>query len=134
MSASKIFNMVIDKIETCGLNFALTRTPLSASISLKSSFSKGISGNVDKSKENPRGENESKESASLKLENWALKSRLMILEQKLLEQKEQVDKKFETEKIVVKAYEEKEAEFRSHLLKVKSEKKQQLVKTKSLEI
>lgn len=58
----------------------------------------------------------------------------MILEQKLLEQKEQVDKKFETEKIVVKAYEEKEAEFRSHLLKVKSEKKQQLVKTKSLEI
>ena len=134
-AASNTFNMLLKKIENCGLNFAMTRTPFSASISLKSSFCRGVGSNVAKSQLNPIEETESKESdeISLKLENATLKSRLAILEQKLLEQKGEIDKKFEDEKFVVKACEEKEAEFRADLLKVKSERKQMSVKANSLE-
>lgn len=134
-AASNTFNMLLKKIENCGLNFAMTRTPFSASISIKSSFSRGFGSNVEKDQPNPKEVTESKESddISLKLENATLKSRLAILEQELLEQKVEIDKKFEDGKFVVKACEEKEAELRADLLKVKSERKQLSVKANSLE-
>ena len=124
-AASNTFNMLLKKIENCGLNFAMTRTPFSASISIKSSFSRGFGSNVEKFQPNPKEVTESKESddISLKLENATLKSRLAILEQELLEQKVEIDKKFKDGKFVVQASEEKEAELRADLLKVKSERK-----------
>jgi predicted nucleic acid-binding Zn-ribbon protein len=50
-----------------------------------------------------------------------------------LDQKEEIEKKFEDEKFVVKAWDEKEAEYRADLLKVKNERKQISVKSNSLE-
>ena len=38
MEASRMFNDLIDKIETSHLNFKISKTPFSARISLKSSF------------------------------------------------------------------------------------------------
>ena len=57
-----------------------------------------------------------------------LKTRLESLEQKLHDQQEIIDKKFEHEKLTIKAFEEKEAEDRAEILKVTSERKQMSVK------
>ena len=132
MSASNTLNMLLNKIENCGLNFAMTRTPFSASISLKSTFNRRI---VDKDEPNLKEDVKFKENvdASLTFEKATLKSRLAILEQKILDQKGEIEKKFEDEKFVVKAWDEKEAEYRADLLKVKSERKQMSVKANSLE-
>ena len=135
MSTSNTFNMLLNKIENCGLNFDMTRTPFSASISLKSTFSRRIGSNVDKDEPNLKEDTKSKENddTSLKFENATLISRLAILEQKIVDQKGDFDKKFENEKFVVKAWEEKEAEYRADLQKVNSERKQMSVKANSLE-
>ena len=90
---------------------------------------------MDKDEPNLKEDTKSKENddTSLKFENATLISRLAILEQKIVDQKGDFDKKFENEKFVVKAWEEKEAEYRADLLKVKSERKQMSVKANSLE-
>ena len=42
MDAKKMFNFLIKKIEKSELNYAISRTPFSASISLKKSFVKKL--------------------------------------------------------------------------------------------
>jgi hypothetical protein len=49
--------------------------------------------------------------------NTTLKTKLASLEQTRLDQKAVIDKKFENEKLMKKAYEEKEADFRAEILK-----------------
>ena len=138
MDSYKIFNCLLTQIENSRLNYAISKTPFSATISLKCSFSKrfsqnhkNVENNIMENIEKMKVENDEINEESEKLQ---LKTRVECLEQKLLDQKSIIDQKFENEKKILKVSEEKEAGFRAELLKVKSERKQCEAKVKSFKI
>ena len=123
MAANRIFESLISRVETSNLNYILTRTPFSATISLKRSFAKfhDLTGVEETRNENK----ESKESTESKTEINELYHKIEVLEEKLKAsegQKDSLEKVYNREKEKVKASIELEGEFRDELLKLESEK------------
>ena len=134
MEAQQMFRDVLCYVEKSRLNFTLSRTPFSATISLKSSF---IKNNTDFT-ENPISfsELEQKMTSQVK-ENLELMKKLNILEKSYItvkKEKDRMDHLYEQERTKHKLADEVEAEFRSELLKVKAEKSESNSKLKSLEV
>ena len=129
MAAYKIFENLISSIETSRLNYILTRTPFSATISMKSSFAKFH--------ENPEDENTKNENEESKEEKMNLQSKIKMLEENLKSiesEKKNLEMVYNCEKEKVKSSQEIEGQFRVELLKVKSEKNALIANNKSLQI
>ena len=128
MAAYKIFENLISSIETSRLNYILTRTPFSATISMKSSFAKFH--------ENPEDENTKNENEESKEEKMNLQSKIKMLEENLKSiesEKKNLEMVYNCEKEKVKSSQEIEGQLRVELLKVKSEKNALISNNKSLQ-
>ena len=89
MATNQIFEKLISRVETSRLNYILTRTTFSATISLKRSFAK-FHDNIGV--EETRNENqESKESMESRTENNDLYHKIEVLEEKLKASEAQKD-------------------------------------------
>ena len=123
MDASRIFESVLNSIEQSQLNYLLTRTPFSATICLKRSFSKQQRKPVhDKRKVD---------------EFIVLEEKVKALEKKLNDvelEKSRIEDLYKQEKNKVKEAAETEGQFREEMLKVKSEKKTLSSQVKSLKV
>ena len=126
MEANQIFTNLLSDIEKSGLNYYVSKTPFSASISLKSSFSKHF--NQESHQTNPPQKKEAppdiivKEDTTQELELLTLREKVTSLEKIIVDKKAIIEGKCEAEKKLSKSNEEKIAEFRADLLKVKSER------------
>ena len=128
MAAYKIFENLIISIETSRLNYILTRTPFSATISMKSSFAKFH--------ENPEDENTKNENEESKEEKMNLQRKIKMLEENLKAidaEKNNLEKVYNREKEKGKSSQEIEGQLRVELLKVKSEKNALISNNKSLQ-
>ena len=137
MDANIIFNHLLNQIEKSQLNFSITKTPFSATISLKSSFIKRFNSSVI-------NQEEVKQKASvddvddniindLKSENKKMKTELKNLEETVTNQKLALDEQFKRVKDALKATEDQKGVFRAELLKVKNERNKLGAQLKSLE-
>jgi hypothetical protein len=125
MDASKIFESVLNCVEESRLNFLLTRTPFSATICLKRSFSKHQSKAVDE------------KNKVLRDDYIALEGKVKMLETVLNDvklERSRVEELYKKEKIKVKEAAETEGQFRAELLKIKSEKNAFSSQVKSLQV
>ena len=133
MEADKIFKDVINYIENSRLNFSLSRTPFSASISLKRSF---VKHNLIDPNPVPASRTEV-EVNELNKQVLNLTSRLQNLDNdcKALEaDKLKVEMLYQKESDKNKAASEAEGQFRLELLKLKSEKNILIGDTKNVQV
>ena len=135
MDAYKIFNKLLREIDNSTLNYSVSKTPYSASISLKCSFARRFTANHanvnDDSVVVESVERQNDEKCLI--ENKELKSRVVSLEQNVLGQKGVTKHNVETENKLLKEMDENAAEFRAEVLKVKKERKEYGTKAKALE-
>ena len=108
MSASKLFSDLISKIENCGLNYKISKTPFSATISLKSTLVKYYN-------EPERLENRNN---NLKIES---------------EESVRLEEILKHEQSKVKSLETELESFREELLKIKKEKNKLNLQNKAIE-
>ena len=107
MEASKLFCDLINKIENCGLNYKIIKTPFSANISIKSSF---VKYNDD------RGNSEMSVFNPTKVKVTAIEDDLKI------EQNVKLSELLKNKKIKVKTLEDEAGKFRDEILNIKKEK------------
>ena len=135
MEATQVFQSIMESIESSNLNYSLSKTPFSASISLKCSFIKRYEEfppvpvtnmNFTKSLSTREQDDNAKQ---LEVENVELRAELDSLihlheSDKKIQLKEIVNLKdsYNNEKEVSKALEKNIAEFREDILKIKREK------------
>ena len=139
MNAQQIFSYLLRQIETSELNYSITKTPFSASISIKSSFAKRYQHLTDRSTEKLRQHDVSTShtritaTATLETENLEIKATIKSLEKTVTRQKEDLKDKFVEIKEMKKMSDDQVSEFRAELLKVKSERNKLQAKLKTLE-
>ena len=131
MDASPIFNSLLRSIEESQLNYSMSRTAFSATISIKCSFLKrfaeasttGRTQNLPSSKFqlDKNAKQLEDENLKLQIEIKALKN-TDIDQKKGIEELVRVQQVYELEKEKSKAFEIKIAEFREEVLKLKNEK------------
>ena len=134
MDAAQTFMQVLRGIEDSKLNYSMSRTPFSATISLKCSFLKRF---VNTSKNSDGIELQADEKAKevmcendeIKEEIMSLKKSSEVKEKKLLDELCNLQKLYDAEKIKSKDLELKVANFREEFLNVKKNKNEM---TKSL--
>ena len=117
----KTFNCLLSDIENSGLNFLVSKTPFSASISLKSSYAKHFDEVVKKSESKLRDLPQC-EAPVYNLENLQLKEQIESLKKQVMDQKIFINERLENEKKLKVSNEEQASEYRADLLKVKKEK------------
>ena len=124
MEATQIFTNLLSDIEKSGLNYYISKTPFSAHISLKTSFAKYFhqESHPANSQKREAQNNLVTEEKEKNLELLRLREKLTSLEETIVDQKAIIEGKWEAEKKIKSSYEEKIAEFRAELLKVKSER------------
>ena len=141
MDANQIFNSLINQIENSKLNYSVTKTPFSATISLKCSFIKRFI-NSATNEENIKLEttfNAKKDDESgiaieqLREENNKLKATVNNLEETVSTQRVALDGKFKQAKENSKAAEDQVAVFRAELIQIKKEKSKLSAKLKVVE-
>ena len=125
MAASKNFKELLDQIENSKLNYVITKTPFSATISVKRSF---IRYHEDSSEKqiNVKKEDQTHQS---KHEDDELMSRLLIEQS----EKEKLQKQVDQQTAKVKTLEEKLRESREELKNLKKENNASILTVKSLE-
>ena len=129
MEAKKMFNFLLKQIEKSELNYAISRTPFSASISLKSSFVKKLS-----SSNGQCAQLDIKDEPKVRTsETIELQAEVQNLLKVVSEQKDTIQEKLKNVKIIKKDSEDQVAQFRVELLKVKSERSTLHAKAKNLE-
>ena len=136
MDAKKLFNCLLSNIEHSGLNYFVSKTPFSANISLKCSFSKYFSAKNPLKKEQNPSEVDLPSKNMLKtfeLENCQLKHEIESLERIVADQKQVINQQFEQKKKQEKCSEERASKFRAELLEIKSEKSKQSSRIRNLE-
>ena len=137
MDAKKVFQTILRNIESCGLNYSLSKTPFSASISLKCSFIQRFQ-EVSQDNNICKDENFSRKSIQhdalvqkLEAENLQLRAELDTFkdlqlqdsdQKKMMEELVKLQNVYDHEKKEFKALVKTVAEFRDELLKVKKEK------------
>ena len=127
MDATRLFNCLLFDIENSGLNYLVYKTPFSANISLKSSFSKHFSRNDSFQSESNSSSTcvdqptkcEGNVVKALKLENLQLKAQVESLEKIVTDQKDIINEQFEQKRNQKISSEEQAAEFRPELIKIK---------------
>ena len=133
MAAKQIFNDILNQVEKSQLNYLVSKTPFSASISLKCSFAKASKAdqdevivqkyNVNEAADVKAGATKSDHKDRLENEILKLKSELAFAENTILEQKHVMVDNLKQLKELAKSAENKAAEFSENLLNVKKEKK-----------
>ena len=124
MDAVSIFNFLLCQIENSPLNYAISKTPFSATISLKSSMSKRFKHDPTSNQEDTANKvNFNDFNQTLEDENNDLKQSLQKLKQIVSDQKVIIEEKFKQEKDASKTANDQMATFREEILHVKSEKK-----------
>ena len=134
MEAHQIFRDVLCYVEKSRLNFCLSKTPFSATISLKSSF---IKSDIDFSKTPVSFSELEQKMTSQVEENLNLTEKLKVLEKSyntVKKDKDRIEHLYEQEKTKHKLADEIEAELRSELLKVKAKKSASTSKLKPVEV
>ena len=124
MDVSKTFESVLNCVRNSGLNFVMTRTPFSATVSLKRSL---VKHKVDTIEQN----------ASVNKDYTEFDNQVEILEKKLNEaelERSRVEELYKQEKIKMKQAAENESQFRIELLRIKSEKHNLSSTVKYLEV
>ena len=122
MEANKIFNDILHYVENSRLNFSMSRTPFSATISLKRSFIDDKQSVYSKTQLS-RSELETTVD-KLTADNEEMKMKLKKVENDFYEaeqKKVKAEELYKMEKGKNKAATEVEGQFRSELLKVKAE-------------
>ena len=132
MDANKTFNCLLSDIENSGLNFFVSKTPFSASISLRSSYAKHFHEAVKKSESKPVDLPQC-EVPVYNLENLKLQKQIESLKKQVLEQNIFINERLENEKKLKVSNEEQASESRADLLKVKKEKNKLCSQIKVLE-
>ena len=124
MEANQIFTNLLSDIEKSGLNYFISRTPISANISLQTSFTKHFNQESHQTNFQKREAPDIlvKEDKEKDLEILTLGEKITTLEKLIVDQKAFIEGKLEAEKKLKNSNEEKSAEFRADLLKVKSER------------
>ena len=132
MDANIMFKYLLNQIENSELNFSMTKTPFSATISLKSSFIKRFNSLVV-SQEDVKNRAVDDVDAILEAENKKKKTELQNLEETVANQKVALDEQLKKVKDTLKAAEDQKGVFRAELLKVKNERNKLSARLKSLE-
>ena len=129
MDASQPFMKLIRNIEDSQLNYSMTKTPFSATISLKCSFQKRFKTasqeNSEKVEEHQYDEiARQMESEKLQLQGEIIKLQSMFdnEQKKLVEEGVKIQKLYDVEKNKSKDLEMKITEFREDILNIKKEK------------
>ena len=124
MDANQMFSNLLSDIEKSGLNYFVSKTPFSANISLKNSFAKHFNQEIHQtnSKKKEAPDNIVYEDRKLEIEALELREKVASLEKLTVDQKAIIDKRWEAEKKLRTSNEEKVADLRADLLKVKGEK------------
>ena len=143
MNAKIIFENILQQVETSDLNFAVSRTPFSATISLKCSFIKKYEKaapetvkhheNCDTVSVEPTKMNEPKPSDKLESDVKVLESTIKTLETTINDQKNLLNAKSKQIKDSSKHADDHVAELREELLKVKQERAKFRTNVKTLE-
>lgn len=132
MDANTIFKTILQQIESSSLNYSLSKTPFSASISLKSSFVKRFkSEGKDIKHEINLGRSDVEK---LRQENLELKASMKTLSELLNSQKKVINDNFKEAKDKDKIVEEQSAAYREELIKIKKEKNKLGADVKSLQV
>ena len=130
MDANLVFKTILQQVEASQLNYSLSKTPFSATISLKSSFIKRFKGEpinyelVDANRTDVE---------KLKSENSELKETVKSLKECLASQKEANDEHFIQEKVKSKIVEKETADHHEELIHIKKEKNKLLAQIKTLQ-
>ena len=129
MDASEVFKAILQNIESSGLNYSLSKTPFSASISLKCSFILRRQGVCISENFSTKSVQHDAIVQELEAENLELRAEVDTLkdihdseQKKLLEEIAKQQNVFDHEKQESRATEKNVAEFREELLKIKKEK------------
>ena len=135
MNATRTFNYLLNQVENSGLNYAVSKTPFSASISLKSSFVKNYKLSADEQVEICPNVNIKDEKSDVrhKTDNFDLKEEIRNLQEEVSKQKDVIEEKSKHIKVIRKDADDQIAQFRDELLKVKSDRSSLQAKLKSLE-
>ena len=132
MTARNIFNDILKKVETSQLNYAVSKTPFSATISLKCSLVKRSDDSSSESQnivsEEPMNLKETSDKEIAKL-----KYTIEVLQNTVTEQKCVIDKQSKQMKNTAKSIDNDKSEMREELLKVKRERNNFGLKVKTLE-
>ena len=135
MDASKMFNTILDKIETSQLNYSMIKTPFSATISLKKSYIKRIQSSSQRQGEdiNYKVSGDINDLEKLTNENKKLKKAVIDLKETVAFQKDALDDKFKLAKEKSKVIDDEIAVFRDELIQVKKERSKIGSQVKSLQ-
>ena len=118
MAASLVYMNLLRSIEDSQLNYSMSRTPFSATISLKSSFLKRFPPNIHDVQIKKKEEANEEVKVKHKLNETFEEDRKMMIAEI-----ERLQKAYDVEKHKSAALELEIAEFRNEVLKVKKEKK-----------
>ena len=132
MDANSVFKTILHLIEASQLNHSLSKTPFSASISLKSSFIKRFQGENIKHEvlvDNKTGT----EVEKLRQENLELKESMKHLKQRLASQEKAIDEHLKQAKDKSKIDEEETATKREELIQIKKGKNKLGAQMKTLQ-
>ena len=132
MDAKQTFNFLLNQIETSELNYAVTKTPFSASVSLKSTFAKRYQHSSVEKLRQFKTTDVSHFGTSVELDNIKLNKTIESLKITIAEQKDAIDKKCKEVKDVKKEESDQISQFRAELLKVKSERNKLQAELKSI--
>ena len=123
MAASLVYMNLLRSIEDSQLNYSMSRTPFSATISLKSSFLKRFPPNIHDVQIKKKEEANEEEKVKHKDEIFKLKETFEEDRKMMIAEIERLQKAYDVEKHKSAALELEIAEFRNEVLKVKKEKK-----------
>ena len=145
MNATDIFKEILQRVETSELNYAVSKTPFSATISLKCSFAKRYqnpssaqSNKTIRCKNNVSDTIVKSEDPNISAEKFekeikTLKSKIELLETTVTEQNKMFLVKSKQMKEAVKSAEDQASLLREDLLKVKRERNEAGSRNKALE-
>ena len=128
MDAYNKFSNLLHQIETSELNYMVSKTPFSATISLKSSFAKKFKYSAIKKEESKDVQidatSDTEDTKRIAAENQILKEAVKQLEESIVVQNETLEKRTSDFKAKLKANDDEISALRADLLKVKKEKNQ----------
>ena len=131
MNANATFKTILHQIESSHLNYSMSKTPFSASISLKSSFIKRFEGEEIKPEVSVDARSDVEK---LRQENGELKVCIKNLEKLLASQKAAIDDNFKQAKDNSKIAEEEMAVHREEWIQIKKEKNKLGAQVKTLQV
>lgn len=133
MDANSVFKTILQQIEASQLNYSLSKTPFSASISLKSSFIKRFQGDNIKHEVLVDSKTGTTEVEKLRQENYEMKESMKELKERLASQDKAINEHFKEAKVKFKLAEEESAAHREELIQIKKEKTKLGAQVKTLQ-